>query len=117
MCCVELRPARCSHAPVDVPAELDAALGGGGHGAVVVEGVLGGNVVLQEPTLWILLLKGIPLPSILQKKGGTVTQRTFRHLTAKRERKRERERERGILLDLRAVTPPGCGELCGGDVS
>lgn len=47
------------------PEQSDAALGGGGHGAVVVDGVLGGDVVLQEQALGVLLLQGVPLAGIL----------------------------------------------------
>lgn len=49
----------------DSPEQCDAALGGGGHGAVVVDGVLGGDVVLQEQALGVLLLQGVPLAGIL----------------------------------------------------
>lgn len=49
----------------DSPEQSDAALGGGGHGAVVVNSVLGGDVVLQEQALGVLLLQGVPLAGIL----------------------------------------------------
>lgn len=47
------------------PEEGDATLGGGGHGAVVVDGVLGHDVVLQEQALRVLLLQSVPFPCIL----------------------------------------------------
>lgn len=47
------------------PEQSDAALGGGGHGAVIINGVLSGDVVLQEQALGVLLLQGVPLAGIL----------------------------------------------------
>lgn len=50
------------------PEQRDPPLGGGGHGAVVVDGVLGHDVVLQEEALRVLLLQGVPLPGVLPSK-------------------------------------------------
>lgn len=55
----------------DSPEQSDASLGGGGHAAVVIDGVLGRDVVLQEQTFWIFLLQCVPLPRILELKKGS----------------------------------------------
>lgn len=47
------------------PKESDSAPGGGNHGTVVSNSVLSRDVVLQEQTLWILLLESVPLSCIL----------------------------------------------------
>lgn len=50
-----------------LPEEGDTALGGSSHGTVVINGVLSGDVVLQEQALGVFFLLGVPLASILQK--------------------------------------------------
>ena len=63
-----------------VPEEGDAALGGGSHGAVVVDGVLSGDVVLKEKTFRIFLLECEPLPGILgtrERQDIVKPNRTF----------------------------------------
>lgn len=51
----------------DEPEEGDASLGGSRHAAVVIDGVLRRDVVLQEQTLRILLLQSVPLPGVLKQ--------------------------------------------------
>lgn len=53
----------------DSPKQSDTSLRGGGHGAVIIDGVLSWDVVLQEQALWIFLLQCVPLPWILRWKG------------------------------------------------
>lgn len=51
----------CKHSPK----KSDPAPGRGHHGAVVSNSVFSRDVVLQEQTLWILLLQSVPLSCIL----------------------------------------------------
>lgn len=55
--------------PSVLPKQSDASLGGGGHGAVIIDGVLSRDVVLQEQAFWIFLLQCVPLSCILPWKG------------------------------------------------
>lgn len=51
-----------------LPKQSDTSLGGGSHGAIIIDGVLSRDVVLQEQPLWVLLLQSVPLSCILEEK-------------------------------------------------
>lgn len=55
------------------PKERDSASGGGHHGAVVSNHVLGRDVVLQEQALRILLLQSVPLSHVLPEETTNIS--------------------------------------------
>lgn len=50
------------------PKQSNSAPGGGHHGTVVSNSVLGRDVVLQEQALGVLLLQSVPLSNVLSGK-------------------------------------------------
>lgn len=66
MCIIPVRSQNTSTWLSDLPKQSDTSLGGCGHAAVIINGVLSRDVVLQEKALWIFLLQCVPLPCILQ---------------------------------------------------
>ena len=54
------------------PKQGDSASGGGHHRSVIADGVLSGDVVLEEQTFRILLLQSVPLPCVLQHRNTSI---------------------------------------------
>lgn len=98
-----------TEAPTDVPKQSHTSLRGCDHGAVVINGVLSHDVVLQEQAFWVFLLQGIPLSCILPWKGtgmicfSAIFLTLFLHISYSTHLLGIK-----ILLDVEAVDNTGC---------
>lgn len=98
-----------AEAPTDVPKQSHTSLRGCSHGAIVINGVLSHDVVLQEQAFWVFLLQGIPLSCILPWKGtrkicfSVICLKLFLHISCSTHPLGIK-----ILLDFEAVDNTGC---------